>query len=148
MSSQPPSSPKPPPAPGLRVLLVEDDAMIGELLGEMLEEMGHRVYPVVATQADAVSAAASRRPDLMIVDVGLGTGSGIAAMDEILRAGFVTHLYMSGNVAMFRMLKPNAPVLEKPFYESELEGAISRAIETSEAQRLIHAREARRRRRR
>jgi len=113
--------------------------MIGELLGEMLEVMGHSVYPVAATEADAVSAAARHHPDLMMVDVGLGKGSGIAAMDEILRAGFVTHFYMSGNVAKFRLLRPDAPVLEKPFYEAELQGAISRALETSEAQRLAHA---------
>jgi CheY-like chemotaxis protein len=126
----------------LHVLVVEDDAMIAELLGEMLEELGHAVFPVATTQAEAVTAAARHRPDLMMVDVGLGKGSGILAMDEILRAGFVTHFYMSGNVAKFRTLKPNSAVLEKPFYEAELSQAIAQALETSEAQRVVHAREA------
>ena len=50
-----------------RVLVVEDDAMIGVLLGEMLEGMGYDVCGIEATEADAVTAAARFRPDLMIV---------------------------------------------------------------------------------
>ena len=75
----------------LRVLVVEDDALMGDLLAEMLEEMGHSVCAVALTEGDAVKAAARDTPDLMMVDVALGQGSGIVAMDEILRTGFVLH---------------------------------------------------------
>lgn len=131
------------PMTALRILVVDDDAMICELLGEMLEAMGHCVCAVAATETDAVSAAARRRPDLIIIDVRLGHGSGIAAMDEILRAGFVPHFFMSGNVAKFKTLKPDGFVLEKPFQEADLSSAISRTIESAGAQRLAHGREAR-----
>ena len=46
----------------LRVLVVEDDAIIGALLAEMLEGMGHDVCAVEATEADAVTAAARCGP--------------------------------------------------------------------------------------
>ena len=38
----------------LSILVVEDDAMIGMLLGEMLEEMGYDVCAIAATEEDAV----------------------------------------------------------------------------------------------
>jgi DNA-binding response OmpR family regulator len=56
----------------MRVLVVENDALFGILVAEMLTEMGHEVCAIEATEADAVSAAARYKPDLMVVDVGLG----------------------------------------------------------------------------
>ena len=69
----------------LVILLVEDDAMIGESLAEPLESLGHTVCAVERNATDAVAAASHRSLDLMIVDVGLGEASGIAAVKEILR---------------------------------------------------------------
>ena len=109
----------------LRVLVVEDDELIGELLAEMLEEMGHSVCTVAVTQADAVKAAARDKPDLMMVDAALQKGSGIVAMDEILRTGFVLHFFMSGNVAKVRAQRPDATVLEKPFQEKQFKCAMA-----------------------
>jgi DNA-binding NtrC family response regulator len=122
----------------LRILVVEDDAMIGVLLSAMLEEMGHAVCAIETTEADAISAAARERPDLMIVDARLGRGSGIAAVDEILRTEFVPHFFISGNVSIVKELKPDARVLEKPFREDQLTRTIQLAIESQGAQREAH----------
>jgi hypothetical protein len=64
-------------------------------------------------------------------------------MDEILCSGFVLHFFMSGNVAKFRALRPNSFVLEKPFLEEDLGCAIYRALQSADAQRMAHGREAR-----
>jgi len=114
---------------GLRVLVVEDDTMIGMLLGWMLEEMGHKVCSIEATEADAVTAAAQYQPDLLIVDAWLGDGSGVIAVDEILRHGFIPHLFISGNIARVKALRPDAAMLEKPFGEAALARAINHALE-------------------
>ena len=113
----------------LRVLVVEDDALIGMLLAEMLEEMGHDVCAIAATAADGVTAAAQYRPDLVIADARLGDGSGISAIEEILRTGFVPHLFMTGNISRVKALRPDAVVLEKPFRAAELILAIQRALD-------------------
>ncbi len=117
----------------LRVLVVEDDAMIGMVLAGMLEEMGHDICAIEATEADAVTAAAQYIPDLMIVDARLGDGSGVSAVEEILRTRFVPHLYMSGNSSSVKALKPGAVVLQKPFREAELARAIQRALDAAAA---------------
>ena len=60
------------PMKALRTLVVEDDAILGELLAKTLEGLGHGVCAVETNVAKAVAAASHWRPDFMIVDVGLG----------------------------------------------------------------------------
>jgi CheY-like chemotaxis protein len=50
----------------LRVLVVEDDALIATLLSQLLAGMGHDVRATAATEAEAVVAASRYKPDLMI----------------------------------------------------------------------------------
>ena len=113
---------------GLRTLVVEDDAMIGELLAETLAGLGHTVCAVESDVANAVAAAAHWRPDLMIVDVGLGEASGIAAVKEILRSGFVPHVFVTGDALRGMPLGPETVLIRKPFRVSDLERAIQRAL--------------------
>lgn len=113
---------------GLRILIVEDDVLIGQLVGEMLEEMGHTICAIETSEANAVRAAAQYHPDLMIVDARLGNGSGIAAVDTVLKTGFVAHLFISGNIAKVRAQRPDAILLEKPFHEPQLMIAIDQAM--------------------
>ena len=112
----------------LRVLVVEDDALIAMLLTEMLAGMGHNVCATPATEAEAVIAATRYGPDLMIVDAGLGRGSGVSAVEEILRAGPLVHVFISGDAGRLRVRKPDAVVVRKPFREAELVRAIHSAL--------------------
>ena len=112
----------------LRVLVIEDDSLIAMLLAELLTGMGHDVCATAATEAEAVSAATSHRPDLMIVDAGLGRGSGVSAVEEILRAGPVAHVFVSGDAGSVRTRRPDAVVVRKPFREAELARAIDLAL--------------------
>jgi two-component system, response regulator PdtaR len=115
----------------LQILVVEDDSLIAMLLVETLAEMGHGVCAVEATQAGAVRAALRCRPDLMIVDAQLRKGNGVSAVDEILSAGFVPHLFVSGDIKKVLARRPEAVVIEKPFRESELDQAIRRTLDTA-----------------
>jgi len=115
----------------LRILLVEDEIMIGTLLAEVLVEMGHDICGIEATEADAVASAARCGPDLMIVDVWLDEGNGISAVAEILLAGPMPHFFVSGDIARARALKPDVVVMQKPFRELDLALAIDRAFDTS-----------------
>ena len=112
----------------LRVLVVEDDFMISMLLAQMLETMGHDVCAIEATEADAVTAVVRCRPDLMIVDARLGDGSGVSAVEEILRTGFIPHVFISGDTSRVQTLRPGAVMIQKPFLEPDLVRAIQRAL--------------------
>ena len=112
----------------LRVLVVEDDALIAMLLAELLASMGHIVCATAPTEGEAVIAAAEYRPDLMIVDAGLGRGSGVSAVQEIQRAGPIAHFFLSGDAERVRLRQPTAIVVRKPFRKAELARAIEIAV--------------------
>jgi len=112
----------------LRVLVVEDDALIGQLLAETLAGMGHDVRAIASTEAAAVAAAVRCRPHLMIVDARLSDGSGVSAVEAILRAGPVPHVFVTGDPSNVQALRPDAVVVEKPFCEADLALAIERAL--------------------
>ena len=112
----------------LRVLVIEDDALIAMVLSDLLASMGHDICATAGSEAEAVSAAARYRPDLMIVDARLGGGSGVAAVEEILHAGPIAHLYVTGDPAEVQMREPGAVVIRKPFRRAELVRAIQTAL--------------------
>jgi len=116
----------------LRILVVEDDVMIGPLLAEMLEDIGHLVCGVEVNAVNAVAAAERSRPDLMIVDVGLGDASGVTAVNKILEGGFVPHVFVTGDVLRNLGLGPGAVLIQKPFRRQEIVTAIQRAIDRPE----------------
>jgi CheY-like chemotaxis protein len=130
--------PPPAPMPGqaaaverhLRIIVVEDDALIGMLLAEMLEEMGHDVCAIEETEDGAVASATLQQPDLMIVDAWLGAGSGIAAVDKIQSARRTPHFFVSGDISRVRRLRPNSIIVQKPYREAEIANAIQRAIDS------------------
>jgi two-component system, response regulator PdtaR len=115
------------PSERLRILVVEDDFLIGMLLADMLEMMGHEVCATEATEAGAVAAAAKWLPTMMIVDAQLREGSGISAVDKILRERAVPYIFVTGDIRGVKQLRPGAIVVEKPFTEDALISAMQRA---------------------
>jgi CheY-like chemotaxis protein len=111
------------------MLVVEDDPIIGILLVDILINMGHQVCAVKTTAGEAVAAAFGYCPDMMLVDVRLGSGSGIAAVAEIRRTKRIPYMYMTG--AMIPVGLPDDVVLYKPFVEADLAEAIERVAAAS-----------------
>ena len=97
----------------LRILLVEDDAVISALIAEILADLGHDVCAIARTEVEAIDAAERHAPDLMIVDAYLKPGSGVSAMDTILRRTAMPHIFMTGGHR--QVVPPHATVLHKPF---------------------------------
>jgi CheY-like chemotaxis protein len=119
----------------LSVLVVEDDAMIGLLLAEMLDEMGYDVCAVATTEEDAVAEEARCRPGLMIVDEQLLEGSGLSAVNRILRTRPIPCVFISG--APMHPKRPGATTLQKPFLEADLIRAIQHVVGAAEAPSLL-----------
>ena len=108
----------------LRILLVEDDAVISGLVVEILSELGHDVCKTARTELEAIDAAARYAPDLMIVDAYLEVGSGVSAMDTILRRIAMPHIFMTGGPR--HIISQQATVLYKPFGKAGLTAALDR----------------------
>ncbi len=106
------------------ILVVEDHPLIGELLGDMLEYLGHGVCAITSTHQAAVTAAVNLHPDLVIIDTHLGFGCGLEAMTEILSHRAIPHIFMSGDLFTLSEVRPNAVLLGKPFVCEQLQHAI------------------------
>ena len=112
----------------LKIVIVEDDALIAMDLAELLMGMGHDVCSIACTEAQAVAAGLRCKPDLMIVDGALAEGSGIAAMAQILEHFCVPHLYVTGDPHHPLELVPGAVVLGRPFTVQDLAVGMARAL--------------------
>lgn len=113
----------------IRVLVIEDDSDIATLMSEVLLEIGCVVCGIEVTEAEAEAAAVRLKPDLMIVDAQLQSGSGISAVARILAFGFIPHVFVSGNIARVIAQRPQAVTLQKPFRVPELARAIRDALD-------------------
>ena len=106
----------------IRILLVEDDAVISDLIAELLAALGHEVCGTAGTELEAIDAAGIQAPDLMIVDVYLQVGNGISAMKIIRRRTAMPHIFMTGGPR--DIVPKDAVVLHKPFGTVDLTRAL------------------------
>ena len=105
------------------VLLVEDDRLIRRFLRTSLEAEGWRVFEAESVRQGRVDAA-TRKPDLVIADLGLPDGDGVDLIRELRTWSSVPVLVLSarsGEEDKVRALDAGADdYIEKPFGVSEL----------------------------
>ncbi len=117
------------------VLIIEDDATIGLVLEEMLQDIGHTVCAIAMTEDQAVADAARFGPGLIIADQRLQKGSGLSAVQRILQREPIPFLFISG--APIPGAHPST-VLPKPFVQKDLADAIHRALALSKSEIIHH----------
>jgi len=110
---------------GLRILLVEDEAIIAMLLEDMLGDLGHRVVAIAGRMEQAEKLAAEIPLDLAIVDVNLN-GQQTYPLAAILTDRGVPFIFATGYGASgLKEEWRKIPTLQKPFQETKLAEAIS-----------------------
>jgi two-component system KDP operon response regulator KdpE len=68
--------------PHARILIVEDEADIRRFVRLTLEAEGHEVFEADSVQRGLIEAG-TRRPDLLVVDLGLPDGDGVALIRDL-----------------------------------------------------------------
>jgi CheY-like chemotaxis protein len=111
-----------------RILVIEDEMLIGMLLEDMLAELGYGVAGVVPKLDEAMAAVQHDGFDLAILDVHLHGESVFPVADALVQRG-VPFVFATGYGE--RDL-PDAyrgrPVLQKPFAKEDLERALKAAL--------------------
>jgi two-component system, response regulator PdtaR len=115
-----------------RVLVVEDEALVALDIESVLRASGFVVVDVVDTQDEAVAQARRLSPDVIVMDITLRQGNGIAAARAIGRRAPV--IFVSGNtdpktLAEARAIEP-AAFLSKPFASQELVRLVTEALKS------------------
>ncbi len=115
------------------LLIVEDDPLAAAGLRAQLEGMGYRVSHA-PTAAEGLDVAFSERPDLIIMDVGLGAGiDGITAAGAIRRAldtpiVLLTTRTDTATITRAELIE-GAAYLQKSCSQEELQFTIESALE-------------------
>lgn len=73
-----------PPASKRRVLIVEDDTLVGIGLRAQLEKLGHEVVGQAGNAAESRALFRDKRPDVVLMDIRLQEADGIALAAELL----------------------------------------------------------------
>lgn len=115
----------------LKVLIVEDDLMIADMVEETLIGNGYEVCGIARTVAEAVALGQHHRPDLAIIDLRLadgGLGTGVAA--ELMSHGRIGILYATGNIAQFVLTAADGDAcLAKPYGGPDLLRGLELVVE-------------------
>jgi CheY-like chemotaxis protein len=110
---------------GLRIFVVEDEAMIRMMVVDMLEELGHTIAAEAGHLDKAIEFARSADFDLAILDVNL-SGKMITPVAELIKARGVPLIFATGyGAAGVPEAFKGCPALQKPFEFKALELAIN-----------------------
>jgi two-component system, response regulator PdtaR len=116
-----------------RILVVEDEAIVGMGIKQKLEDLGHEVLDIVFTGEDAVKRALETKPDIILMDIVLkGNMDGIEAASKIRDHLDVPIIYLTAYsdedvLNRARITEPYGYIL-KPFKKSEVNANIEMAL--------------------
>jgi DNA-binding NtrC family response regulator len=114
----------------MRILIVEDDDALGELLTQHCQDRGHSVDRVREASA-CLGAIEARHPDCVFLDVRLGDGNGLDLLPELkLRHGGVRVTVMTGFEPLSSVSRASAGgaehFLRKPFKIAEVDAVLEK----------------------
>lgn len=117
----------------IRVLIVEDDPIIGEDIYDMLTNVDYSVVAVAYSKTEAISYINDEQPDLVLLDINLdGNYEGFDVAAHINKTRRVPFLYLTSysGKEILELAKPTMPMgyIVKPFNEKELYSNIEVAL--------------------
>ena len=115
----------------MRVLIVEDEALIAMDLAMLVTDLGHNVCAIAASAAAAITQAAAHDPDVVLMDIRLAHSSGIDAARELHARQALRCIFLSANLdePTRTALLPCDPIdlVGKPVLPIVLERALEKA---------------------
>jgi CheY-like chemotaxis protein len=118
-----------------KILIVDDDSLIKNLLGDFLESLGHKVT-FAENGVDALSQIHSQSFNIALLDIHMPLISGLELLEILNKRRPQTMVIMiSGQASLdsaIEALKKGAfDYIKKPIILKELQGIVSRALEES-----------------
>jgi CheY-like chemotaxis protein len=114
---------------GIRVLLVEDEALISMMVEEFLADLGCEVVASVARLEEGVREASTRSIDLAVLDINLD-GRLSYPIADVLMARRIPFLFATGyGTSGLPQAFGQVPVVTKPFGLPQFEAALGLALQ-------------------
>ncbi|MCT4628973.1 response regulator transcription factor [Winogradskyella sp.] len=117
----------------IRVLIVEDDPIIGEDIRDILTNVDYTAIGVAYSKAEAIDYINNENPDLVLLDINLdGNYEGFDIAEHINQTRRIPFLYLTSysGKEIIERAKPTMPMgyIVKPFNEKELYSNIEVAL--------------------
>jgi CheY-like chemotaxis protein len=111
----------------MRILVVEDEALILMQIEMMLEDAGYCVVGTAMTADEAIALVHQTRPELVLIDLRLGDGSsGVDVAHAVRDIGGITAAFMTANArALSDDMEGATAVIAKPFTGTVLEESLA-----------------------
>ncbi len=113
------------------VLIIEDEPLIALDIQTLIEQLGHDVTTIARTHTEAVRAALSARPGLILADIQLADGSsGLDAVNDILEIQEVPVVFITAFPERFLTGQAPEPafLITKPFSADSVKAVVSQAL--------------------
>ncbi len=114
----------------MHALIIEDSFILAMTIEDALRPLGYRSFDIAPNVALAIEAAEARCPDLIIADQRLDSGTGTEAVRRICADKPIPVVFVTGSASEVRAELPLAIIVDKPFADAALNGAIMRAVES------------------
>jgi len=124
--------------PQARVLILEDEELIADLISDTVEELGHTVVGVASNERSAIELARTMDPELVLADVRLRGGSGARAVEAIRGKSRVPVIFITGYPDGVKASGADEYVMAKPFRPEDLKQTISRALKEGSGPRPLY----------
>lgn len=109
-----------------RVLVVEDEVLVGMMIEEMLQELGYEVAALATHLDEALALASGGSFDFALLDINLNGKQSFPVADT-LRTRSVPFVFATGyGSRILEMPYTDAPILQKPFSADELRRMLER----------------------
>ena len=113
----------------IKILVVEDEALIAMDIKEKLVDMGYDVLKITDNGADAIKIAEELKPDIVLMDIVIkGSMDGIEAAEIIWEKFRIPSLFLTAynSDSVIKRARKFNPIdfLLKPFDDNELQAAI------------------------
>jgi CheY-like chemotaxis protein len=121
------------PPTGLRILVVEDEAIVAMMLDDILTELGHHVVGPVHRVNKALEIAQNEPIDIALLDVHVA-GAEVYEVAERLEARHIPFVFTTGYGKMgLREAFSGRPVLQKPFSVKSLSDILATVLNGKES---------------
>ena len=113
--------------PPLRILLVEDDALILMQMEALVEDAGHVIIGTAMRSEEAIDLALELRPDVALIDLNLcDGGSGLDVAEALREMADVLVVFVTANpLRLGDDFAGAAGVIAKPFTRSVIAGGMT-----------------------
>jgi CheY-like chemotaxis protein len=116
------------PLANLRVLIAEDEELIGEYIGQILREAGATIIAVARTVPEALELIERERPNAVTLNGNLGGAISTAVAKRLNELGIRFLVVSGGHAAGSDPHLSAAPRLAKPFTPETLKAAVAQHL--------------------